>query len=71
MSDDPHPEIEPVRFLTERQLAKALNVSLALVRRWRVIDAGPAYVKMGGKLVRYDWKLVEQWLASQPTGGGK
>ena len=64
----PDETLEPARFLTERQLAERLNVSMAMVQRWRVLRKGPPYVKIG-KLVRYEWVQVERWLAAQPSGG--
>lgn len=41
-------------FLTDRQVAQLLNVSLALVRKWRQRSAGPKPQKIGGRLVRYE-----------------
>jgi excisionase family DNA binding protein len=55
-------------LMTETEVAKRLNVSLALVRRWRVKKHGPAFVKVG-VLVRYRPEDLEAWLNGLPAGG--
>jgi len=54
-------------LLNEYQLAKQLNVSVALVRRWRLLKLGPKFLKVGS-LVRYRPEDVEHWLGELPTG---
>jgi excisionase family DNA binding protein len=55
-------------LLTEQELAKRLNVSLASVRRWRMNGRGPVFVKVGA-LVRYRPEDVEVWLGELAMGG--
>jgi hypothetical protein len=55
-------------LMTEQEVSKRLNVSLASLRRWRLLRRGPAFVKVGS-LVRYSPENLEAWLASLPTGG--
>jgi excisionase family DNA binding protein len=55
-------------LLTEDDVAKELNLSLASLRRWRLEKRGPRFIKVGS-LVRYRPEDVEAWLASLPTGG--
>ena len=57
-------------LLNETEVAKSLNVSLATVRRWRVIGQGPQYRKIGAS-VRYDPNCVSAWLESRHIGGGQ
>jgi hypothetical protein len=57
-----------VNLMTENEVSKRLNVSLASLRRWRVLGRGPVYVKVGS-LVRYQPEELQAWLASLPTGG--
>lgn len=54
-------------LLTELELAKRLNVSLASVRRWRINGRGPLFVKVG-TLVRYRPEDVEMWLGELASG---
>ena len=54
--------------LNETQVAEMLGVSLACVRRWRLLGEGPRYRKIG-PLVRYRLGDVTQWFEKQPTGG--
>ena len=55
-------------FLTEKDVAKQITVSLATLRRWRLEQRGPRFVKVGA-LVRYRPEDLEQWMAALPTGG--
>jgi excisionase family DNA binding protein len=55
-------------LMTETEVAKRLNVSLASVRRWRLERRGPALVKVGA-LVRYRPEDLYAWLSALPTGG--
>ena len=56
-----------VSLMTENEVSKRLNVSLASLRRWRLLRRGPAFLKLGS-LVRYSAEDLEAWLASLPTG---
>jgi len=56
-------------LLTETEVSKQLRVSLAALRKWRVMKRGPQFLKVGS-LVRYRQTDVDQWLASLPVGGG-
>ena len=68
-------ESQPIRsFLTDRQLAEVLGISVAAIRHWRIEGRGPRFTKLGelrnrGVLVRYRAEDVEAWLASLPQGG--
>jgi predicted DNA-binding transcriptional regulator AlpA len=55
-------------FLTDRQLALLLSVSLPTVRKWRIRGVGPHYKKLEGSC-RYSMADVESWIASRTTGG--
>lgn len=59
----------PQTLLTETEVAKELRVSLAALRKWRVMKKGPQFLKIGS-LVRYRQADVDQWLTSLPVGGG-
>ncbi len=56
-------------LLTETEVAKQLRVSLAALRKWRVLNRGPQFLKVGS-LVRYRQADINQWLESVPVGGG-
>jgi predicted DNA-binding transcriptional regulator AlpA len=55
-------------LLNETQVSETLQVSLASLRRWRVLGQGPRYVKVGG-LVRYRPEAINQWVEGLPQGG--
>jgi excisionase family DNA binding protein len=55
-------------FLTEQEVSKRLNVSVATLRRWRLEKRGPMFVKVGS-LVRYRPEDLDSWVAELPIGG--
>jgi excisionase family DNA binding protein len=57
-------------LMTEQEVSKRLNVSLASLRRWRLLSRGPQFIKVGA-LVRYRPEDLDEWLAAMPRGGGK
>ena len=56
-------------LLNEHDVARITGLSVASVRRWRLLRQGPKYLKIGAA-VRYRPADVSAWLASRPTGGG-
>lgn len=57
-------------LLTEHDVARVTGLSVASVRRWRLLRIGPKYIKIGAA-VRYRSEDVASWLHSRPTGGGR
>ena len=55
-------------FLTEKEVAKQIKVSLATLRRWRLLQRGPRFVKVGA-LVRSRPEDLEHWMERLPAGG--
>jgi len=55
-------------LLNEHDVARITGMSLASVRRWRLLRQGPQYLKIGAA-VRYRPVDVTAWLDSMPTGG--
>ena len=56
-------------LLNEHDVARITGLSVASVRRWRLLRQGPKYIKIGAA-VRYRPEDIGAWLASRPTGGG-
>jgi predicted DNA-binding transcriptional regulator AlpA len=61
---------ELIHLLNEHEVAEMLGVSVATVRRWRLLKDGPVYLKLGA-LCRYPVENVLAWLKSRPCGGGR
>ena len=59
-----------IELLNESQVAQKLGVSIATVRRWRVLKVGPRFRKIGSASVRYALADLKAWVESQPSGGG-
>lgn len=51
------------QLLTTEELAKRLRVNPSTVRRWRLDDVGPGYVRVGS-VYRYPVSAVEAWIAA-------
>lgn len=56
-------------LLNEHDVARVTALSVATVRRWRLVRQGPKFIKIGAA-VRYRPEDISAWLASRPTGGG-
>jgi len=55
-------------LLNEHDVALITGLSVASVRRWRLLKQGPQYLKIGAA-VRYRAEDISAWLESRPTGG--
>jgi predicted DNA-binding transcriptional regulator AlpA len=55
-------------LLTERDVARITGMSLASIRRWRLLKQGPRYIKIGAA-VRYRPEDLVGWLDSRPGSG--
>ena len=55
-------------LLNEYDVARITRLSVASIRRWRLLRQGPKYLKIGSS-VRYRAEDVASWLESRPTGG--
>ena len=56
-------------LLNEHDVAHLTGLSVASVRRWRLLRQGPKYLKIGAA-VRYKPEDISAWLESRPFGGG-
>jgi predicted DNA-binding transcriptional regulator AlpA len=56
------------RLLNDHQVAELLSVSVATVRRWRMLGQGPRFLKVG-TLCKYRAEDIDQWLDSRCAGG--
>lgn len=56
-------------LLNEKAVARITGLSVASVRRWRLLRQGPRYIKIGAA-VRYKPEDISAWLESRPMGGG-
>ena len=57
-------------LLNEHQVASIIGLSVASVRRRRLLRQGPAYIKIGAA-VRYRPEDLSAWLDSRPAYGGQ
>jgi len=55
-------------LLNEHEVARISGLSVASVRRWRLLRQGPKYLKIGAA-VRYKPEDLKAWLESRPYGG--
>jgi len=59
-----------INFLNDQQVAEFLGVSVATIRRWRLLGRGPKYLKIGAA-VRYKLDDLTTWIESRPSGGDR
>lgn len=57
-------------LLTEHDVARITGLSVASVRRWRLLRSGPKYLKIGAS-VRYKPEDLAAWIESRPSCGGQ
>ncbi len=58
-----------IQLLNEREVAALLKVSVATIRRRRLLRQPPAAKKIGAA-IRYEMKTIEDFLRQCPTIGG-
>lgn len=65
-------ECNAMSLLTPAQAADLLQVSMNTLAKWRMDGTGPAYSRVGGKVVRYSTDDIDTYLSSTrvtPTTG--
>jgi len=62
--------MENQALLNEYDVSRLTGMSVASVRRWRLLGQGPKYLKIGSA-VRYKATDVAEWVDSRPSGGGQ
>jgi predicted DNA-binding transcriptional regulator AlpA len=55
-------------LLTEDDIARITGMSLGTVRRWRLLNQGPPYLKLNSA-VRYRPSDLAEWLNNRPVRG--
>lgn len=55
-------------LFTEWEVSEQLKVTVACLRKWRLLGKGPRFVKVGNR-VRYAQEDLASWLVAQPAGG--
>ena len=55
-------------LLNEHEVAEVMGLSLATIRRRRLLQQAPKYIKIG-KSVRYTPEAIREFVATRPTGG--
>ena len=58
-----------VQLLNEHAVAQLLGVSVATVRRWRLLRQGPTFIRVGAASVRYRQEDVRAFLEECPAFG--
>jgi predicted DNA-binding transcriptional regulator AlpA len=52
-------------YLTQTEVAQLLQVSTKTLEKWRVTGAGPAFVRLGRRCVRYTRESIEAWVGDE------
>ena len=67
---DINPTIQE-QFLSDTQVAERLQISRAVLQRYRLTGCGPKYLRIARNCVRYRWADVEKWLNQKLIGNTK
>jgi len=59
------------QLLNEHGVAELLGVSVATVRRWRLLKQGPKFIRVGTASVRYRCEDLHAYLEQCPSFGGE
>jgi predicted DNA-binding transcriptional regulator AlpA len=55
-------------LLDEHAVAKLIGMSVASLRRWRLLKRAPKFLRVGAR-VKYRPEDLQAWLESRPFGG--
>lgn len=58
---------QPDRLLTTAQAAERLGLAEQTLANWRVARKGPAYVRIGGRTIRYRASALDAYIAGLPS----
>lgn len=72
MADKNSLSTDPDALLDANAAARTLGVSVRALETWRAQGAGPPYVRIGHRLVRYRRETLRVWVAQceRPSAGG-
>jgi hypothetical protein len=56
-------------LIDDLQVAEMLSVEIVTVRRWRMTNQGPPFLKLGRSVYRYRTEDVLAWIGSRQRGG--
>jgi predicted DNA-binding transcriptional regulator AlpA len=62
---------QSIQLINEHDVAKLLDVSVATVRRWRLLRQGPKFIRVGAASVRYRPENVAAYIEQCPAFGGE
>jgi hypothetical protein len=68
LNRDSSPDERFENLLSEHDVARIVRLSVAAIRRWRLVNSGPPFLKLGSA-VRYDPRALREWLTSHHAGG--
>jgi hypothetical protein len=63
-------EISTEQLLDDKQTARFFNLSVACIRKWRLVGTGPTWIRISNR-VRYRKDDLLAFLEACPTGGAK
>jgi predicted DNA-binding transcriptional regulator AlpA len=55
---------------TETEVEALTGIKRKTLQGWRLRGMGPRWIRAGQRLVRYPAAALQEWIDSQPGGGG-
>lgn len=67
MTSESHTNNQPPNqlYVTERQAAHKIGVSVKALQAWRLRGCGPAFIRISSRCVRYSISDVDLWMAAR------
>ena len=56
------------KYISDKEAAELIGVSVATLKRWRANDEGPAYYKPSHGIVRYSVEDIREWMDGHRVG---
>lgn len=63
-------DLQSAEYLTAREVASLLHVTVWALTRWRRDGDGPAFVRIGRKSIWYPRRAIEAYLGARGVGEG-
>jgi hypothetical protein len=53
------------RYLTTKDVARLLHITVSCLEKWRGLQKGPPFVRVGSRIIRYELTAVVVWAGRQ------
>lgn len=58
-------DLDEFILVSESQASEIIGMKVSTLRYWRITGEGPAFIKVGGRCVRYKLCDINEWIESR------